>query len=88
MQAAAQWGEENLHSWLRQLLTHMSERFYHSDSFLRTLTGAVTDLRKFAGGNGELARQLAPDRTAFYPTSGGQPFDTGQDGTTAQSFTR
>lgn len=57
---------------------HMSERLYHSDSSLRTFTGAVTDLRKFASGNGELAWQLALDRTAFYPTSGGQPFDTGQ----------
>ena len=56
----------------------MSERLYHSDSFLRTFTGAVTDLRKCASGNGELAWQLALDRTAFYPTSGGQPFDTGQ----------
>jgi alanyl-tRNA synthetase len=55
----------------------MSERLYHSDSFLRTFTGAVTDLREFASGNGELPWQLAVDRTAFYPASGGQPFDTG-----------
>jgi alanyl-tRNA synthetase len=56
----------------------MSERLYHSDSFLRTFTGTVTDLRKFVSCNGELVWQLALDRTAFYPTSGGQPFDTGQ----------
>jgi alanyl-tRNA synthetase len=56
----------------------MSERLYHSDSFLRTFTATVTDLRKFASANGELAWQLALDCTAFYPTSGGQPFDTGQ----------
>jgi alanyl-tRNA synthetase len=56
----------------------MSERLYHSDSFLRTFTGTVTDLRKVARGNEELAWQLTLDRTAFYPTSGGQPFDTGQ----------
>jgi alanyl-tRNA synthetase len=56
----------------------MSERLYHSDSFLRTFLGAVTDLRKFASGYGELAWKLALDRTAFYPSSGGQPFDTGQ----------
>jgi alanyl-tRNA synthetase len=56
----------------------MSERLYHSDSFLRIFTGAVTDLRKFAASNGEMTLQLALDRTAFYPTSGGQPFDTGQ----------
>jgi alanyl-tRNA synthetase len=56
----------------------MSERLYHSDSFLRAFTGTVTDLRKVASGNEELAWQVALDRTAFYPTSGGQPFDTGQ----------
>ena len=57
---------------------HTSERLYYSDSFLRTFTGAVTDVRELAGGNGEPAWQLALNRTAFYPTSGGQPFDTGQ----------
>ena len=56
----------------------MSERLYHSDSFLSTFTGTVTGLRKCATGNGESAWQLALDRTAFYPASGGQPFDTGQ----------
>ena len=56
----------------------MSQRLYHSDSFLRTFTGTVTDLRKSTSGKGELAWQLAMNRTAFYPASGGQPFDTGQ----------
>jgi alanyl-tRNA synthetase len=53
------------------------EHLYHSDSFLRTFTGAVIDLRKLEGGNGELLWQLALDRTAFYPTGGGQPCDIG-----------
>jgi len=57
---------------------HMSERLYYSDSFLRRFTGAVTGVREFTGSNGEPIWQLALDRTAFYPTSGGQPFDTGQ----------
>ncbi len=57
---------------------HISERLYYSDSFLRTFTGAVTDVRELAGSNGKLIWQLALNRTAFYPTSGGQPFDTGQ----------
>lgn len=57
---------------------HTSERLYYSDSFLRTFTGAVTDVREVADNSGELIWQLALDRTAFYPTSGGQPFDTGQ----------
>jgi alanyl-tRNA synthetase len=56
---------------------HTSERLYYSDSFLRTFTGAVTDVRERAGSHGDSVWQLSLDRTAFYPTSGGQPFDTG-----------
>jgi alanyl-tRNA synthetase len=55
-----------------------SERLYHSDSFLSKFTGCVTGVRELAGGDGELAWQLALDHTAFYPTGGGQPFDRGQ----------
>jgi alanyl-tRNA synthetase len=58
-----------------RLLT--SDRLYYSDSFLRTFNGAVTDVREFAGSHGDSIWQVALDRTAFYPTSGGQPFDTG-----------
>lgn len=54
-----------------------SERLYYSDSFLRTFSGAVTDVRELAGSQGDSVWQVALDRTAFYPTSGGQPFDTG-----------
>jgi len=67
---------------------HTSERLYYSDSFLKTFTGTVTDIRELAGSNGAPIWQLSLNRTAFYPTSGGQPFDTGQltatlrDGTT------
>ena len=57
---------------------HTSEHLYYSDSFLRTFTGAVTDVREVADSNGKQIWQLALNRTAFYPTSGGQPFDTGQ----------
>lgn len=56
----------------------MSERLYYSDSFVRTFAGVVTGVRELAGGNGETVWQLSLNRTAFYPTSGGQPFDTGQ----------
>ncbi len=56
---------------------HTSERLYYSDSFLRTFTATVTDVRDIAGRDGERVRQLSLNRTAFYPTSGGQPFDTG-----------
>lgn len=55
----------------------MSERLYYSDSFLTSFSGAVTQVREMAGSGDEAVWQLALDRTAFYPTSGGQPFDTG-----------
>ena len=54
-----------------------SERLYYSDSFLKTFAGTVTEVRELAGGYGESIWQLSLDRTAFYPTSGGQPFDKG-----------
>lgn len=54
-----------------------SERLYYSDSFLRTFSGAVTDVREPSADDGDLRWQLSLNRTAFYPTSGGQPFDTG-----------
>jgi alanyl-tRNA synthetase len=56
---------------------HTSERLYYSDSFLTTFTATVTDVRELTGSNGEPGWQLLLSRTAFYPTSGGQPFDTG-----------
>jgi alanyl-tRNA synthetase len=58
-----------------RLLT--SERLYYTDPFLRKFTGAVTDVRALGPDHGESAWRLSLDRTAFYPTSGGQPFDTG-----------
>lgn len=54
-----------------------SERLYYCDSFLKEFTGAVTDVREHARADGESMWQLSLKRTAFYPTSGGQPFDTG-----------
>jgi alanyl-tRNA synthetase len=48
----------------------MTDRLYYTDCYLRRFTARVTGLS--ADG---LAVYL--DRTAFYPTSGGQPFDTG-----------
>jgi alanyl-tRNA synthetase len=57
---------------------HTSERLYYSDSFLSKFTGDITDVRELAGRSGEPVWKLSLNRTAFYPTSGGQPFDTGQ----------
>jgi alanyl-tRNA synthetase len=54
-----------------------SQRLYYSDSFLTTFTAEVAGVRELAGSSGDRVWQLALDRTAFYPSSGGQPFDTG-----------
>jgi alanyl-tRNA synthetase len=48
----------------------MTERLYYTDSYLRAFTARVAD--RSADG-----LTLYLDRTAFYPASGGQPFDTG-----------
>jgi alanyl-tRNA synthetase len=48
----------------------MTERLYYSDSYLTRFQARVVDT------NPERTRVYL-DRTAFYPTSGGQPFDTG-----------
>lgn len=50
-----------------------TERLYYSDSYLTTFSATVVE-------QSEGARRVYLDRTAFYPTSGGQPFDTGQLG--------
>ncbi len=48
----------------------MTERLYYSDSYLSEFRARVVE-----AGSGGLRVYL--DRTAFYPTSGGQPFDLG-----------
>jgi len=50
-----------------------TERLYYTDSYLTAFNAAV--LEQTDGG-----RRVYLDRTAFYPTSGGQPFDTGSLG--------
>jgi alanyl-tRNA synthetase len=51
----------------------MTERLYYQNSFLYDFTAAVEATSELADGR----RALILDRTAFYATSGGQPFDTG-----------
>ena len=51
----------------------MTERLYYADSWLTEFDAAVV-------GAAEDGRRVYLDRTAFYPTSGGQPFDTGELG--------
>jgi alanyl-tRNA synthetase len=53
------------------------DRLYYSDSFLTTFAAEVTGIRELPGTSGDTIWQISLDHTAFYPTSGGQPFDTG-----------
>jgi alanyl-tRNA synthetase len=55
----------------------MAERLYYGDSFLTSFDAVVTDIRLVSQAGGESLWQIALDRSAFYPTSGGQPFDKG-----------
>jgi alanyl-tRNA synthetase len=55
----------------------MTERIYYTDPACRSFDAVVTAVVEHEG-----APALVLDRTAFYPTSGGQPFDTGRLGTT------
>lgn len=50
-----------------------TERLYYSDSYL-------TRFRATVRHRSDDGRRVVLDRTAFYPTSGGQPFDTGRLG--------
>ena len=50
----------------------MTDRLYYADPYLREFDAAV---RRIEPRDGRLVVTL--DRTAFYPTSGGQPYDTG-----------
>jgi alanyl-tRNA synthetase len=54
----------------------MTDRLYYSDPYLRTFDAQVETVE---AGDDRLDHRLIVtlDRTAFYPTSGGQPFDTG-----------
>lgn len=54
-----------------------AERLYLQDSRTLQFDATVTDIREFARRDGVTVWQIALDRTAFYPTGGGQPYDTG-----------
>ncbi|MDH4351072.1 MAG: hypothetical protein OEW56_07990, partial [Gemmatimonadota bacterium] len=50
----------------------MTLRLYHADSTLRDFTARIVARR-----DTERGPAVRLDRTAFYPTAGGQPHDTG-----------
>jgi alanyl-tRNA synthetase len=50
----------------------MTDRLYYTDAYLRSFDAAIVE-RAVHGDR----PALVLDRTAFYPTSGGQPFDVG-----------
>lgn len=50
----------------------MSERIYYDDAYAREFEATVIRVESRNG-----AQAVVLDRSAFYPTSGGQPFDTG-----------
>ena len=54
----------------------MTERLYYRDCYLREFQARVVE-------TGDEGRRVYLDRTAFYPTSGGQPFDLGTLGRVA-----
>ena len=49
----------------------MTDRLYYTDSYLKDFDASVVE-------RVDDGRLVYLDRTAFYPTSGGQPFDTGR----------
>lgn len=53
----------------------MTERLYYQDSFLKEFDAQVLSAKEEGG-----RWRVILDRTAFYPSSGGQPFDTGKLG--------
>ena len=52
----------------------MTDRLYYSDAYMLTFPAAVTACRE---GKAKDTWEIALNRSAFYPTSGGQPHDTG-----------
>ena len=54
-----------------------SQRLYYADSFLRTFTATVEQVREVETSTDQPRWLVSLDRSAFYPTSGGQPFDRG-----------
>ena len=63
----------------------MTERLYYNDSFLYDFRASVLDIQELKRDGNQSTWAAKLDRTAFYPTSGGQPFDTGRLTTESKS---
>src|SRR5438045_2179292 len=63
----------------------MTERLYYNDSFLYEFRANVLDAQELKREGNQSTWALRLDRTAFYPSSGGQPFDTGRFTTETKS---
>src|SRR5277367_5022090 len=55
----------------------MFDRLYYADPSLASFDAHVSDIREVSRSQGRSLWQIALNRSAFYPTSGGQPHDTG-----------
>ena len=55
----------------------MTARLYYDDPYQREFDATVIDVQRYGDGPGASRHAVRLDRTAFYPTTGGQPFDTG-----------
>ncbi len=55
----------------------MTDRLYYENSYVKAFEARVTSCRPAGDGGGFF---ITLDRSAFYPTSGGQPHDTGHIG--------
>lgn len=63
----------------------MTEHLYYEDSSLHQFEAVVTEVQEVSRTDGQSLWRIALDRSAFYPTSGGQPHDIGWLIATAKS---
>ncbi|MGC9349819.1 MAG: alanine--tRNA ligase-related protein, partial [Anaerolineae bacterium] len=55
----------------------MTQRLYYEDAWARTFSARLLERKAIEGEDGVTRPAVRLNRTAFYPTSGGQPYDTG-----------
>src|ERR1700677_1309723 len=60
-----------------RIACRMSHRLYYADPSISVFDAHVSDIREVSRTQGQSLWQVSLDRSAFYPTSGGQPYDTG-----------